>query len=44
MTKWGALVQYHFKIDPDTLTVDQLAKYVGRLIYALKSTGQWKEK
>lgn len=43
MTKWGALIQYHFKVDPDTLNKDTLAKYICRLTHALKSTGQWKE-
>jgi len=35
------LVQYHFKVDPDTLSDDTLAKYIGRLRYALQKTNQW---
>ena len=41
--KWGALVHYHLKVDPDTLTEEQLAKYIARLYYGLKSEGKWKE-
>jgi len=36
-----ALIQYHFKVDPDTLDDDTIAKYIARLIYALKNTGQY---
>jgi len=39
---WGALIQYHFKIDPDTLNEDEFAKHLARLMYALKNTGQMK--
>jgi len=38
-----ALIQYHFKVDPDNIGDETLARYIGRLKYALKSTGQWKE-
>jgi hypothetical protein len=41
VSQWAALLQYHFKVDPDTLSDEDFATYVGRLKFALKTTGQW---
>lgn len=41
ITHWECLIQFHFKVDPDTLSDDDLVKYIGRLRYALKKVGQW---
>ena len=36
-----AFVHCEFKVDPDTLDADTLAKYIARLEYYLKKTGRW---
>ena len=41
VSKWEALIQYHLKVDPDTLDDDKFSLYAARLKYALKKTGQW---